>query len=303
MVKSAIKTLLKLLFVATALFLVFKKIDIKSTLELMERINPWIFGLAILSSLISFIISSLRSNYYFASFGLKISYKYMLFLYFIGAFFNLALPGGIGGDVYKIYHIHRRFDFPKLKAFRVTLYERVNGFFVLCLIGFVLFYFSSFEAIPYASYVNTTLFMLITPCYIFGIKYVLKDKPNIAFWASWYSLFLQLFQMVMAVLLVYALAPNSTINIYMDFTLLFIVASILAIVPVTIGGIGIRELTLLYGLDLLSDSENIMTLGVAFALSSFLVYAITAFIGLPLCYMIKSVDPNLELSPESRSNS
>ncbi len=290
--KSATKLFLKLLFVAIALFLVFRKIDIVTTFSLIEKIDLWFFGIALFCSVISLIISGIRSHYYFSAYGLKLSQKYIIFLYFIGTFFNLALPGGIGGDGYKIYHIHKCFQFSKLKAFRVVLYERVNGFFVLCILGFIIFYFSSFHNIAYASLINTALLLLITPCYAFGIKYVLKDKIDIAFRASWYSLFVQLFQLALSISLLYALAPSAAKDVYIDFTLLFVIASILSIIPISVGGIGIRELTFLYGLEFLKDPESLLTLGIAFALSSFLIYTLTALVGLPMYYMIKSVNPS-----------
>lgn len=280
--KAKAALLLKLAITIGALFLVFEKIDLSHTIEIIGHINPWFFGLALVASILSLTISGLRSRYYFDAFGLTLSRRYMVRLYFIGTFFNLALPGGIGGDGYKIYHIHKRFKFPKLKAFRVILYERVNGFYLLCLLGFMIFYLSSFASLPYANLVNTSLLVLITPCYIFGIKYILKDDLLTACKATWYSLWVQLLQICLASALLYGLAPDANSAIYIDFTLLFIAASILAIIPISIGGIGIRELTFLYGLELLGDSQSFITLGVAFALASFITYALSALIGLPL---------------------
>ncbi len=271
---------LKLALTFGMLFLVFRKIDLRTTIDTIGHINSFSFILAVLSSVLSLMISGIRSQYYFKAFGLSISKSHMVKLYFIGAFFNLALPGGIGGDGYKVYHIHKAFGFGKLKALRVILYERVNGFYVLCLLGFSIFYLSNFKTIPYASIVNTCLLILVTPCYIFGIKYILKDKLKTAYNASWYSLWVQLLQVCLAVSLLYGLAPEADIKVYIDFTLLFIIASIIAIIPISIGGIGIRELTFLYGLDVLGDSQNLMTLGIAFALASFVTYAFSALIGL-----------------------
>lgn len=280
--KSTATLLLKLIFMLGALYLVFRKIDLSSTLQIIGHINPWFFGLALLSSVLSLAISGLRSQYYFEAFGLPLAKRYVMRLYFIGTFFNLALPGGIGGDGYKIYHIHKHFKFSKLKAFRVVLYERVNGFYVLCLLGFIIFYFSSFYHLPYAGLANTSLLILITPCYMLGIKYILKDNLRTACKATLYSLWVQLLQISLAISLLYGLAPDASIAVYIDFTLLFVVASILAIIPISIGGVGIRELTFLCGLELLGDTPGLITLGVAFALASFITYAVTALIGLPL---------------------
>lgn len=276
------KLSLKVVFIIGALYLVFHKIDFDKTLRIIGHINPWFFGIAFICSVLSLAISGLRSWYYFRSFGLEIPKRYMVRLYFIGTFFNLALPGGIGGDGYKMYNIHKNFAFPTLKAFRVILYERVNGFYILCLLGFIIFYFSSFAHIPYASACNTALLVLITPCYIFGIKYILKDNLITAYFASAYSLLVQLLQIALAVSLLYGISPNAETATYINFTLLFVIASILSIIPISIGGVGIRELTFLYGLQQLEDSQSLITLGIAFAMASFITYALSAFIGFPL---------------------
>lgn len=54
---------------------------------------------------ISKIISSIRLNRYFKDINLSLSQTYNLKLYYLGMFYNLFLPGGIGGDGYKIYII------------------------------------------------------------------------------------------------------------------------------------------------------------------------------------------------------
>jgi uncharacterized membrane protein YbhN (UPF0104 family) len=277
--RTKVITALKIAFIVAALYLVFNKIDFKESISLLEEMDLTFFGGAFVCSVISMLISGVRSQHYFNEFSLAIPKKYMVKLYFAGAFLNLALPGGIGGDGYKIYHIHKHFHFPKLKAFRIVLYERVNGFYVLCIFGFIIAYFSNFIRLPYASIINTTLLILITPCYIIGIKFVLKDKFSAAWKAIWYSIWVQLLQVCMAALLVRGLAPDASSSLYLDFIVLFVAASILAIVPISIGGIGIRELTFLYGFKLLDMPEHMLALGVSFALASFFVYVLTVMLG------------------------
>ncbi|MDF3047540.1 MAG: hypothetical protein K0R73_658 [Candidatus Midichloriaceae bacterium] len=277
--RKQITTALKIVFIVAALYLVFNKIDFKEAALLLKDMDPIFFGGAFICSVISMFISGIRSQHYFSEFGLTVPKKDMVKLYFAGAFLNLALPGGIGGDGYKIFHIYKHFHFSKLKAFRIVLYERVNGFYVLCIFGFIIAYFSSFIKLPYTYIINTALLVLITPCYIFGIKFVLKDKFSAALKATWYSIWVQLLQISMAWLLVHGLAHSADAYLYLDFIVLFIAASILAIIPISIGGIGVRELTFLYGLKLLNVPPHMLALGVSFALASFFVYVLTVTLG------------------------
>lgn len=275
--KSLSMVLLKASFIFLALYIVFHKINLEEVLALMANIHPLFFVFAILCSMLSLCVSALRSRAYFAHYGLSIGKAKAMMLYYAGTFLNIVLPGGIGGDGYKIIYLSRHYGLSKLKGFRVVLYERVNGFYILSIIGFVMLYFSSFMEIPYVALINTLLLLAITPCYYIGIKYVLKDEVRIAIRASWYSLIVQLLQVVMAYFVLKSFGFDNAI--YVDFILLFIIASILAIIPISIGGVGVRELTLLYGLSLIG-MDDVADEGVAFAFSLFVTYVISALPGL-----------------------
>jgi uncharacterized membrane protein YbhN (UPF0104 family) len=62
--------------------------------------------------------------------------KYLINLYFIGAFFNNFMPTTIGGDVYKVYKLGKKID-STVDSFSATFMERFTGVIALVLISVV----------------------------------------------------------------------------------------------------------------------------------------------------------------------
>lgn len=290
MIKHLVQTLkpiiiivLKISFILLAFYLVFQKIHIPQIVSILEEIDISWLVLALILSNISLIFSGLRSRLYFDEFGLVLSKAFAVGIYYIGTLFNVVLPGGITGDGYKVLVISKKHSFSKLKALRVILYERVNGFYALAFIGFCCVYFSHFKDISNVFVINTMLLIAITPCYAFGIKYVLRDKFNAAIIATPYSFIVQILQVLMALSIMKAFQIDTMP--YMDLLVLFIAGSILCVLPISIGGIGMRELVFLYGADILGSINPELSVSVGFL--SFLIYALTALVGLPIMLLRK----------------
>lgn len=236
----------------------------------------------------SLICSALRSRFYFNSYGLRVRKRFAIAYYYVGTLFNTILPGGISGDGYKVYLLWKLEKFSKLLGLRLMLYERVNGFYVLAFMGLLVLLPSSYiELFPYELPLAIACIILITPCYLFGVKYVMRDKIAIAWGASYYSFFVQLLQVLSALVLVKALITEPTMQQYIDYIVLFIAASIATIIPISVGGAGLRELTFLYGIQLMPVSD--VETGVAFAMINFFLYLLTAIPGIPLFYKIGKI--------------
>jgi uncharacterized membrane protein YbhN (UPF0104 family) len=116
---------------------------------------------------------------------------------------------------------------------------------------------------------------------LLGCKYVIHDKVKTALGAGFYSLWVQLLQVVIAFCTLTALLPEASAIDYVNYTLLFIIASILIIFPISIGGIGVRELTFLYGFNYFGY-ETQKDIGISVALLLFVINILTSLPGLPL---------------------
>jgi uncharacterized protein (TIRG00374 family) len=104
------KTLLKISITGLSLYLVSRKVEFNDLKDAFDKSNPIFLFLAFIAFVISQLISSSRLNTFFKGIGLKISETYNFKIYLLGMFYNLFLPGGIGGDGYKIFLLRKKFE-------------------------------------------------------------------------------------------------------------------------------------------------------------------------------------------------
>ncbi len=281
-IKLIILLIAKVTFILIASYIILKKVKVDEVISLVSSLNIHYFVLALLASHISLLVSAYRSVKYLGFYGLTIPYKQALLNYYTGMLFNVILPGGVSGDGYRAISLHKRHKFPLKTTARVILYERVNGFYALAVLCFLSFYLTRYTEDLTLLILNTILLFLVTPCYLWGNRTVLRDNNNYAKPLIKYSFIVQLLQVVSFYFLI--LSVGSTEYTY-EFIFLLITASILSILPITIGGIGIRELTMLMGLGYLSLNQNVIDIGVTIGLLNFIIYLLTAIGGIPSFYI------------------
>jgi len=73
------------------------------------------------------------------------------------------------------------------------------------------------------------------------------------------------------------LASLSIDHAVLEYLTLFLVSSVVAVLPLTIGGVGVRELTFLYGLGYIGEEPS---LGVTFSFLFFMITALSSLMGL-----------------------
>lgn len=276
--KKLIKTAIKIVLTFIALYIVFNKVDIQEVKTIIADSHLGHLLMAFLFFNASKILSSVRLNIYFHHIGVKITEWYALKLYYIGMFYNLFLPGGIGGDGYKIYLLNKVYDEVNVGSLvSATLLDRLSGLIPLLFFAGVLFLCSEF----YTKYLWLDWLAMIGIVVIFPLFYLLnlylfRRYITLFFRTTFLGSMVQLLQLLSAFFIVYAIGyeANSTV-----FLTLFLISSVVAVLPISIGGVGVRELTFLYGLTLLSLDVGG---GVAFSLLFFLITAVSSFIGIGL---------------------
>src|SRR5690606_38156200 len=110
--------------------------------------NPVFLFLAFVAYGCSVVIASSRLNGFFKGVGLVLSERYNFKLYLLGLFYNLFLPGGVGGDGYKIYFLRRKFDVKGRRLLSAVFFDRLSGLWALCLITAALVIFIPRLQIP-----------------------------------------------------------------------------------------------------------------------------------------------------------
>ena len=119
--------LLKLAFMAGALWLVARHLDLPALGHTLRRMRPGWLALAAGLFMLSKLIASVRLNTFFRTVDIQLTERYNLRLYWLGMFYNLFLPGGVGGDGYKVYLLGKEYPGQRGLIFRALLLDRLSG--------------------------------------------------------------------------------------------------------------------------------------------------------------------------------
>jgi uncharacterized membrane protein YbhN (UPF0104 family) len=262
--------LVKLAFMAAALWLVARHLNLPALGRTLRQARPGWLALAAALFTLSKLISSVRLNTFFRAVGIQLTERYNLRLYWLGMFYNLFLPGGIGGDGYKVYLLGKEFPGQRGVIFRALLLDRLSG-----MVALLVLLLGLFAATDYPGWYRVGALALI-PLGL-GLSYGLGrwgfGEFRSAFGrTSWEALGVQGAQVLCAWALLAALgAAHGPV---LPYLLVFLASSIAAVLPLTVGGLGARELTFLYG-------AKLFALSVPVAVSvSVLFYVITALVSL-----------------------
>lgn len=281
--KKAAKLLLKLFLTSLALYLVFRKIDTETTLVIIKSADDFYLFLALLFFALSKIFSAFRLNHFFKDIGLDLPAIENLKLYGIGMFYNLFLPGGIGGDGYKVFLLNQSYKTPVKQLLQAVLLDRINGLAILVLLMLVLMCWATIAIIPpFSVNVLAAVAILLLALGFYGMMR-LFFRPFMASMGITlvYSFFVQIMQLVCAYFILQALGISSQI---IEYQFVFLLSSIVAVLPLTIGGVGARELVFILSHEYMSIDKNA---AVAFSLLFFLITALTSLVGIFLKFRKK----------------
>jgi len=267
--------LVKLAFMAGALWLVARHLDLPTLARTLRHARPGWLVLAAALFIASKLIASVRLNHFFQAIGLHLSESYNLRLYWLGMYYNLFLPGGIGGDGYKVYLLGRQFPGRRKAIFRALLLDRLSGMVALLVLLLLLFAATDY---PGRWRVGALALVPLGLAISYGLGRWGFGEFRAAFGrTSWQALGVQGAQVLCAWALLAALGAAD--GPVLPYLLVFLASSVAAVLPLTVGGLGARELTFLYG-------AKLFALNAPVAVSvSVLFYVITALVSLVGAFM------------------
>jgi uncharacterized membrane protein YbhN (UPF0104 family) len=275
--KNQLKTALKILLTGGALYLVFQKIDTDNLLQLSKTLSwGWLVP-AIALFVGSKVATAIRLNAYFANIHISLSFWENWRLYLIGMFYNLFLPGGIGGDGYKVYLLNNQFKTPVKELLKASLLDRLGGLIAILALLFGILLVIELPLPLGNPRISKILFAIgtigIVPGFWLLQKFLFSNfLPS--FWQGiFWSLVGQLAQMAAVVCLLLALGVQDK---FLAYQAVFLLSSIVAVLPLTIGGVGARELVVVYIHSYAGIQE---TEAVAFSLLFFLISAAVSLSG------------------------
>lgn len=209
----------------------------------------------------------------------KIKPKFsMLYQYYLlGSFFNIFFPGAIGGDVMRIHYSNKKYHLGIKKATAIVFFERISGLIGLTLI----FSFSIFfnEIIVNKIDIDKEYIFLIIPI-VLMISIIFKKISSKKGYMISYStisviLTLSMLGQFADILIAYILCSYFDLSITLANLLTIMpLVYIVTVLPISIGGIGVREGAFVGLLALYGVSAS------AAVVISFLMYFIRILIGI-----------------------
>jgi uncharacterized membrane protein YbhN (UPF0104 family) len=137
---SVTKLVLKFAVTSALLYYVFSKVPLQKVKMRLVNANYWWMLVALLCYFGSMVMSSWRLSSYFKSIKLNLDPRFNFRLYLLGLFYNFLLPGGIGGDGYKIYLLNKTYKKPARKVFWAIMFDRLSGLWAIGLITVALIF-------------------------------------------------------------------------------------------------------------------------------------------------------------------
>ena len=266
--------------------------------------NPILILLATLVHVLSVLLSVFRWRTILVNFDIHIDFSPLAKITFIGFFFNLFLPSGIGGDFFRAYYLSKRKDRGMSTTLTTTVLERSAGLCALLVIGTL---FASLENISVEGIPLLYVFLVFITLYLLGnlmlfhswmhrkISFFLRKRHlqqieakmelvygglsrllgnrSSMIMAFLLSLLIQLLAVVIVWIAALAIDIHAPFGIFLIFVPLI---NLSIMVPLTINGIGLRE-SLFY--LLFSQIGFPVEMAVSLSLVTFFVYLLTAIPG------------------------
>ena len=288
---------------ALLLFLGYQ-MDLRKLVAILSSADPVFFLLAGLVQISGVLLSVIRWQTILRNFDLHTGFLPLTKIAFIGFFFNLFLPSGIGGDFFRAYYLSKRENRGMSSTLTTIVLERSAGLCALLIIGT---FFASLQDIRVEGIRLFYVFLVMISLYLLG---------NLALFHSWMhqkissflsrknlqqiqakmelvyqglntlrsnkiaivkALVLSLVIQFLAVVIVWTAAQAIAIEAPFRIFLIFVPLINLSImVPLTINGIGLRE-SLFY--LLFSQIGFPVEMAVSLSLLTFALYLLTAFPG------------------------
>jgi|WetSurMetagenome_2_1015567.scaffolds.fasta_scaffold02364_3 glycosyltransferase 2 family protein len=126
---------LKVLVTVLLLFLIFRSVDVQEVRQDLKSLDKSVLLFLMAACWLGQLLCSQRWRLLAASLGLRGTYRSFVQMYFVGMFFNIGLPSLVGGDFIKAYVLSRKTGTPIQAWFASVLQDRVAGLISMLLYG------------------------------------------------------------------------------------------------------------------------------------------------------------------------
>jgi glycosyltransferase 2 family protein len=276
--KRLLKTVVKLAISCLAFYLVFRKISWNELVVIFRQVEFFWICAAFLIYNASQFVSAARLWLFYLQLDIPLSYWSNLSLYYKAMYYGLFLPGGISGDAYKVLRLQTRYSHTYSELIFATLSDRVNGLVVLLSIGMMMTFSANKQLEAFVGSIRIIIVIALIAGWLFyaWLMYAFgKPFHKLIIKASILSFIIQLLQLVAFFCILQSLAIDSSQWIY--YGILFYAGSILSAVPVSIGGMGMREWVMVTGAGIFMLHQGY---GVTASFSFFMIASLSSLCGL-----------------------
>lgn len=274
--KRWLKLIIQLLVATVAIYFVVREIDTDALKKVLFKADLVWLLLALVAFNFSKIISAYRLNHFFRVTGLKLSNRFNLKLYYLGMLYNQFLPGGIGGDGYKVYFLNKAYGVKVKSLISATLLDRLSGVVALTFLALSLSLLGSLPPqILGGWYGLAALAVLVYPVYYLLVHWLFKAYKSISHLTNLQAILVQGFQLLSVYFILRATGVEAN---YIDYMTLFLITSVAAALPASLpGGFGVREFVFAFGYGYFSIQQ---TESVALASLFFLITLLSSLVGI-----------------------
>ncbi len=275
------KTILKIIVSAALLLFLLFKVNLKEVANLFLTISLPVLAILFLLTFIIFLIKAIKWGILLKSININIKLIEIYKLTLIGVFYGMITPAKIG-DFLKCHHI----EYSKSEVISTILWDRIIDIAVLILLSNLsVFLFFRDRPIIYImlilTVVFTVVFLLITNQKIIALFANLLKIPegaqknfidkmteirgnkktilNVFAWTIWFYIVV----MVISICILRSFDPRMDISIVFFVPVIILVAN----VPITISGLGLREYAAVLCFTAVSGDA---TLGFTFSITLFI---------------------------------
>lgn len=298
-IRGRLANLFRIAMSAAGIAAVLLTQDLHQVAQLLGNLDWWPFVASMFLFLLGTFVRAYRWGALVWALGIKASWLRLTGLFFVGTFYNLFLPTGIGGDAIKMYELSRGEE-DAAPAISSVLVDRFLGLFVLFALALLVLAFSADMVSPDVRLAIVIGFLLCLTGVI-----LLLQRTWIEAWGRWlgisrllgrFRILRELYHSIhlyglstllrasgaslvwnLTLILGYYLIGLAVgIELSLGYYFLFVpVISVLLIIP-SVGGLGIREgaTMLLFGQAGVAEDQAL-----ALALAFDLILVVIALIG------------------------
>lgn len=277
------KIAIKIVITSLLIWYVFQKIDFNKVKELFLTSDASFILLAFVLYCTSQVVSSWRLRTFLENIDLKLPFWFNFRLYLLGMFYNVFLPGGIGGDGYKIYLLRRKFKLPTKRLLLALFFDRLSGLWAIGFIAVCLIIFIPKIDIPAtwpvtALLTGTLLYYLILRRFFreYSRQFVISHcKAGMA-------------QSLQVLAVICILLAQDFDGKFAPYLFSFLLSSIIGIINVGIAGLGVKDVFMAHAADVFDISAD---LAVLISLTFWLISVLAALPGVWFVYRSKEFEP------------